>query len=170
MTHERVIANLLVANNGATSLGGTSSPLSPASDRRRFHELRAQARAILIGGNTYRNEPYSSSPLPLYVASRSLPPSHSSQVHILAQSPHDLIERAISDHGAPILIEGGPHFLQPLIEVQDIDVIHITRVALDGDSDFFDEDLLTENYLLTEQASGGVGSSFVTFQIWRASR
>ena len=67
----RVLANLVLGSDGSTTLDGSSKALSSASDRKRFHELRTLASAILIGGNTARTEPYASTPVPLVVVTRS---------------------------------------------------------------------------------------------------
>ena len=66
-----VLANLVLGSDGSTSLDGSSKSLSSTEDRRRFHELRTRASAILIGGNTARTEPYATTPVPLVVITRS---------------------------------------------------------------------------------------------------
>lgn len=166
MSTDRVVANLLLAQNSATTLRGSSAALSPVSDRKRFHELRAQAKALVIGGNTYRNEPYASAPLPLYVASRTLQESGAHLISICKDSPDSIVQRALSDHGGPIMIEGGPKFLTPLINNQQIDRIFITRVSLDGDGDFFDEDLLVRKYHLIDEKFDLAGGTTIAFQTW----
>ena len=167
MSAVRTIANLLLAHNSATTLRGSSTALSPSSDRKRFHALRAQARALVIGGNTYRNEPYAAPPLPLYVASRSLPESISSSLSIFNEAPHQIIRRALADHGEPVLIEGGPTFVTPLIEKQQIDALYVTRVLLQGDGDFFDETILKHGYRLVDESVHEENSNPVAFQIWK---
>ena len=67
----RVLANSVLGSDGSTTLDCSSKALSSASDRKRFHELRALASVILIGGNTARTEPYASTPVPLVVITRS---------------------------------------------------------------------------------------------------
>ena len=44
----KILANLLVAANGATTQGGRSAPLSPPDDRRRFHAIRSRQRRSLL--------------------------------------------------------------------------------------------------------------------------
>jgi riboflavin biosynthesis pyrimidine reductase len=142
----KVMANILLARNLATSLGGSSRALSPESDRIRFHQIRTLAKAILIGGQSYRNEPYSKLSLPLYISSRTLSEGGSSSQFIFNQEPAWLIKRALLEQGCPVLIEGGVNFISSLITQSLIDLLYITRVNQDGDGHFFDESQLLKNY------------------------
>ncbi len=158
----RVIANLVIGQNGATVAQGSSRALTNRADRERFHQLRERARAICIGGATYRAEPYSKSPLPLYVASRESSPSKASSMNFYRLSPTELVELALEKEGAPVLVEGGVRFLKELIEKQRIDEFHITRSPHLGDESFFDKDSLRLNYKCanTEVKTG------VNFELW----
>ena len=142
----KVMANILLARNLATSLGGSSRGLSPESDRIRFHQIRTLAKAILIGGQSYRNEPYSKLSLPLYISSRTLSEGASDSQFIFNQEPAWLIKRALLEQGCPVLIEGGVNFISSLITQSLIDLLYITRVNQDGDGHFFDESQLLKNY------------------------
>ena len=142
----KVMANILLARNLATSLGGSSRALSPESDRIRFHQIRTLAKAILIGGQSYRNEPYSKLSLPLYISSRTLSEGASDSQFIFNQEPAWLIKRALLEQGCPVLIEGGVNFISSLITQSLIDLLYITRVNQDGDGHFFDESNLLKNY------------------------
>ena len=142
----KTMANILLAKNMATSLGGSSRALSPKSDRIRFHQIRTQAKAILIGGQSYRNEPYSKLSLPLYISSRTLNEAVSGNKFIFNQDPAWLINRALLEQGSPVLIEGGVNFISNLITKSLIDLLYITRVNQNGDGHFFDESQLLENY------------------------
>ena len=142
----KVMANILLARNLATSLGGSSRALSPESDRIRFHQIRTLAKAILIGGQSYRNEPYSKLSLPLYISSRTLSEGASDSQFIFNQEPAWLIKRALLEQGCPVLIEGGVNFISSLIAESLIDLLYITRVNKDGDGHFFDESQLLKNY------------------------
>jgi riboflavin biosynthesis pyrimidine reductase len=142
----KVMANILLARNLATSLGGSSRALSPESDRIRFHQIRTLAKAILIGGQSYRNEPYSKLSLPLYISSRTLSEGGSNSQFIFNQEPAWLIKRALLEQGCPVLIEGGVNFISSLITQSLIDLLYITRVNQDGDGHFFDESQLLKNY------------------------
>ncbi len=142
----KTMANILLARNLATSLGGSSRELSPKSDRIRFHQIRTLAKAILIGGQSYRNEPYSKLSLPLYISSRTLNEGAADNKFIFNQDPAWLINRALLEQGYPVLIEGGVNFISSLIAESQIDLLYITRVNQDGDGHFFDESQLLENY------------------------
>lgn len=161
----KVMANILLARNLATSLGGSSRALSPSSDRVRFHQIRKLAKAILIGGQSYRNEPYSRLSLPLYISSRRLSQGTSGSQFIFNQEPAWLINRALLDQGAPVLIEGGVNFISELIPQRVIDLLYITRVNQDGDGHFFDERNLLENY----QRHSIEVIDEVRFEIWRVN-
>lgn len=131
-------ANLVVATNGATTLTGRSKGLSFPEDREQFHSLRSQAKAILIGGATFRTEPYKSSPLPLYIATR-----HGNRARRqYSVSPQELVEIASREVGSPLLIEGGVNFLKPLLVESIVDTFFLTRSKVLGDGDFFAETLL----------------------------
>ena len=151
----QVIANLVVAANGATTMAGRSAPLSSASDRQRFHQIRSKARSIAIGGNTYRSELYGKTKLPVLVATRQVPHERESEglVHFLNNSPVEVIGIALSEYGEPVLVEGGVNFLRPLIEQRLIDAFYITRSRNSGDGNFLDRSLLDTNYELTDSES-----------------
>ena len=142
----KTMANILLARNLATSLGGSSRALSPKSDRIRFHQIRTLAKAILVGGQSYRNEPYSKLSLPLYISSRTLNEGAAGNKFIFNQDPAWLINRALLEQGYPVLIEGGVNFISNLISESLIDLLYITRVNQDGDGHFFDESQLLKNY------------------------
>ena len=142
----KTMANMLLARNLATSLGGSSRELSPKSDRIRFRQIRTLAKAILIGGQSYRNEPYSKLSLPLYISSRTLNEGAAGNKFIFNQDPAWLINRALLEQGYPVLIEGGVNFISSLIAESQIDLLYITRVNQDGDGHFFDESNLLKNY------------------------
>ena len=151
----QVIANLVVAANGATTMAGRSAPLSSASDRQRFHQIRSKARSIAIGGNTYRSELYGKTKLPVLVATRQVPLEREREglVHFLNNSPAEVIGIALSKYGDPVLVEGGVNFLRPLIEQRLIDTFYITRSRNSGDGNFLDRSLLDTNYELTDSES-----------------
>lgn len=158
----RVIANLVIGANGATSARGSSRTLSNKPDRERFHQLRAGVRAICIGGATYRSEPYSNPPIPLYVSSQGLSVAAAASTHIHDLPPIKLVELAVNAEGAPVLIEGGINFLQDLIENEKIDQLHITRSPSRGDENFFDENRLRNHYILSSSESSGE----TKFELW----
>lgn len=175
----KVLANLLVATNGATTKGGRSAPLSPVNDRRRFHAIRSQARALVIGGNTYRHEPYTKTSLPLYIATHQSLAIESLAIESLAteslataefgakkqlwnKAPLEVVNLALAEQGSPILIEGGVRFVEPLIRSKVIDVFYITRSPEAGDGDYFDETDLRTKYHLTDTEIDGD----LRFEVW----
>ena len=161
----QIEANLLVARNKMTSLKGSSRKLSTLEDRKRFHALRKDAGAIAIGGSTYRTEPYSSCPLPLYVAT-TRQGLHQSGVRFLILPPVKLVELARGEIDGKLLIEGGVNFLHELIKSEVIDLIHISRVDQDGDAFEFDENLLRIHYRLVMNERSGE----TQFESWEPLR
>lgn len=162
----RVIANIMVAPNLATTLNQTSKPLRTPEDGLRFHQLRKLAKAILIGGQTYRTEPYRNPPKPLYVSSKSLSEMTSPDLTISADQPIDLIEFALNKHGAPILIEAGPKLLAQLMLNKKLEKLFISRVPHLGDGDFFDQALLESRYSKAKHQI--IGES--AFELWELKK
>jgi riboflavin biosynthesis pyrimidine reductase len=161
----QILANLIIARNGATSIRGSSRPLSTPEDRKRFHALRKGASAIAIGGSTFRTEPYENLKIPLFVATRDSSTEiggSSSDVRFYNLSPLELLQVARKEIEGAILIEGGVNFLRDLIAAQVIDQIYISRVDLDGDDYLLDEEALRLNYRLVSTESIGE----TNFEIW----
>ena len=146
----RVLANLVLGSDGSTTLEGTSKGLSSASDRKRFHELRALASAILIGGNTARTEPYASTPVPLVVITRSgdIPESVRSnpKAHIWELDPVSAANRAGKEFGGNILVEGGMRLIQELLIANQIDELYLTLSKKSGGENVYDLSALTRDF------------------------
>jgi dihydrofolate reductase len=157
----KVRANLVVGSNGMTTKAGSSKPLSNRQDRAKFHELRQISEVILIGGSTFRNEPYSNCPLPLYISSHSQN-FGGENIHSFNLSPVRVLERAVGDGFENILVEGGVAFLSELITEKLIDEFHITRSDKSGDRDELDENSLHANYKLATESKSGE----TKFEIW----
>jgi riboflavin biosynthesis pyrimidine reductase len=156
----KVRANLILASNGATTLNGSSRPLSPKADRERFHLLRSGADVILIGGRTFNGEPYRGIATPLLVASRSLRIEEPG-VEFHNCSPIDLVKLAKIRYQS-ILIEGGVNFLSGILAEKLINQFFLTRVNMNGDGNIFEERDLKDNYSLTsEETLDGL-----SFEIW----
>lgn len=125
-----VFANLVTATDGSTTFGTDSTALSSPRDRSRFHDLRALADAIFIGGNTARTAPYAKTSKPLFVLTRSndLP----SQVAInekaraLNLEPKAALESIFTTGAARILVEGGPGLLKALLTADLLDSFFLT--------------------------------------------
>jgi len=161
----RVIANLLIGANLATCKAGSSKALSFPADRSQFHALRGRASAILIGGATYRAEPYLSTKQPLLVATREpdLATKANPATDFIAADPSALIAIALTRFDPPILIEGGVNFIAPLLKAKLIDELNLTRSTVNGDSQYFNLDLLAHYRQIEERVDPISGGSF---QIW----
>ena len=161
MERERVLANMVIGANGATSLNHDSAELSPPADRTRFHEIRKMSKALVVGGRTFRLERYSKAPLPVYVATQTPTPSTSTSFFFVA-APQIVVRKALENSNGPVLIEGGIRFIAPLLEKGVIDRLFLTRSPISGDGDFFDFEQLHRNYQL--ESSNKVDN--VIFEEW----
>ena len=146
----RVLANLVLGSDGSTTLDGSSKALSSATDRKRFHELRAQASAILIGGNTARSEPYATTPVPLAVITRSgdIPESvrGNPKAQIWELDPISAIKKAGEEFGGNILVEGGINLVQELLIANQIDELYLTLSKKSGGENVYDLSALTRDF------------------------
>ena len=161
MKRERVLANMVIGANGATSLNHDSAELSPPADRKRFHEIRKMSTALVVGGNTFRREHYSKAPMPVYVATQTPTSSTSTSIFIVA-APEMVVRKALEESNGAVLIEGGIRFIAPLLAKGVIDRLFLTRSPISGDGDFFDFENLHRNYQL--EISNKVDD--VTFEEW----
>ena len=154
-----VMANLVIGSDGSTTLVGSSKTLSSPQDRLRFHELRAQASAILIGGNTARNEPYATTPLPLVVISRTgkIPESVLANplLHLWQLDPVSAIQRAHIEFGEKILVEGGIEILKELLAADVIDQLFLTISEKTGGENIYDLSALTRNFTVESSEKFG---------------
>jgi riboflavin biosynthesis pyrimidine reductase len=155
------MANLVIGSNGMSTLAGSSRGLSSPADRARFHQLRQAAEAILIGGSTYRNEPYFKCPIPLYISTRGVE-KQIGKAKFLSLSPVELISKANEDGYSKLLVEGGASFLSDLIKEALIDEFYLTRSSKSGDGNFFSETDLQKNYRVGSESNNGGDC----FQIW----
>ena len=145
-----VLANLVLGSDGSTSLDGSSKSLSSAEDRKRFHELRAQASVILIGGNTARSEPYAQTPVPLVVITRSgeIPDSvrANPKTHVWELDPISAVEKARKEFGGSLLVEGGIRLVQELLLANQIDELYLTLSKISGGENVYDLSALTREF------------------------
>ena len=145
-----VLANLVLGSEGSTSLDGSSKSLSSAEDRRRFHEVRAQASVILIGGNTARTEPYAQTPVPLVVITRSgeIPESvrANPKTNIWELDPISAVEKALKEFGGTVLVEGGIRLVQELLLANQIDELYLTLSKISGGENVYDLSALTREF------------------------
>lgn len=152
-TGATVVASLLVASNGATSLRGGSRDLRTAEDRERFLALRngPDIAAILVGGASAATEPYASAPHPLIVFSRSDEPATfpgATMVSGPVPSIPEFIAQLLRKFTNTILCEGGVELIHLLLADELIDSFFISRVAAAGDGHFLDENLLRSKMTL----------------------
>jgi len=159
-----VLANLVLGSDGSTTLDGSSKSLSSAEDRKRFHELRAQASVILIGGNTARNEPYAETPVPLVVITRSgdIPGSvrDNPKAHIWELDPISAIEKAQKEFGECVLVEGGMNLIQELLIANKIDELYLTLSKKSGGENVYDLSALTREFTV-ESSEKIAGETFL---------
>jgi|LauGreDrversion4_2_1035121.scaffolds.fasta_scaffold69359_1 dihydrofolate reductase len=127
-----VIANLVVSSTGATSKNGSSIGLSSPADRKRFHELRSESDAILIGGSTARREPYKKTPIPLFIITHSLvrlqPKNQlAKQLNLPpAAALQEISNFFAQKERAQILVEAGPKLLTKMIDEGLIKTLYLT--------------------------------------------
>lgn len=152
-----VTANLIVGQDGSTTLNGSSTGLSTAPDRLRFHQLRDHQELIIIGGNTARREPYKRTPIPLYILTHAkirLQPKNQLAKQFQL-TPAQLLAEISNNFQCQqpqinVLVEAGPNLLIQMIDQSLIDYLYLT-VNLDkqGENRISIIDLV-ENFELLE--------------------
>jgi len=159
-----VIANLVLGSDGSTTLDGSSKSLSSANDRKRFHELRAQASVILIGGNTARSEPYALTPVPLVVITKSgdIPESVRSNpmANIWELDPVSAVEKVLNQFGESVLIEGGMKLIEELLVANKIDELYLTLSEKSGGENIYDLSAMTRDFTV-ESSEKLAGETFL---------
>ena len=127
---EIIAANLVVGRDGSTTLGGHSKGLSVPADRERFHEIRRSFDAIVIGGNTARNEPYAKAPLPVVIlTSRGIPDALIEKPDVEAWDlPIDQALAKAKEKYHRVLIESGPALLKAALEAGLVNELFLTIV------------------------------------------
>ncbi|CAB4589629.1 MAG: hypothetical protein F2703_00710 [Actinobacteria bacterium] len=139
-------ASLVVGVDGSTSKAGSSGGVSSKADRSLFLARRREFDLILIGGNTARTEPYSTTPIPVVVLSRSdiSPIADNPQAHLWNLSPSQALVRARDEFGPRILVEGGPSLMRELLKADLIDDFFLTVTEVgDGENTIDWRELLT---------------------------
>ncbi|CAB4607745.1 unannotated protein [freshwater metagenome] len=149
-----VIASLVVGSDGSTSKDGRSAGVSSAADRRAFLARRRNASALLIGGNTARNEPYQKTPVPVVVVSKSMlnPLSNNRNAHWWNCDPVEALARAQRLFGENIVIESGVSIIEELIAAKKIDRLELSVTSVTGGEDKVDyKKLLSKFASITER-------------------
>ena len=142
-----VIASLVVGSDGSTSKGGRSAGVSSAADRRAFLARRRSADALLIGGNTARNEPYQKTPVPVVIISKSMlnPLSNNRLAHWWNCDAGEALERAQRLFGETIVIESGISIIEELISEKKIDRLELSVTSvIDGEDQIDIKKLLSK--------------------------
>lgn len=135
-----VIASLVVGSDGSTSKDGRSAGVSSAADRRAFLSRRRSADALLIGGNTARNEPYQKTPVPVVIVSKSMlnPLSNNRLAHWWNCDPIEALERAQRLFGENVVIESGVSIIEELIASGKVDRLELSVTKITGGEDQVD--------------------------------
>ena len=135
-----IVATLVVGADGSTSKESRSAGVSSPADRKIFLQRRREVDCIIIGGNTARHEPYNRTPVPLVVISRSLvnPVQGNHLASLWNCSPLQAVEKARTQFGENILIEGGITMINELMDHNVIDRIELSVTPALGGEDRID--------------------------------
>jgi riboflavin biosynthesis pyrimidine reductase len=135
-----VIASLVVGSDGSTSKDGRSAGVSSAADRRAFLARRRSADALLIGGNTARNEPYQKTPVPVVIVSKSMlnPLANNRLAHWWNCDPIEALARAQRLFGETVVIESGASIIEELIAAKQVDRLELSVTQVIGGEDPID--------------------------------
>lgn len=146
------IATLVVGRDGSTTKDATSRNISSSVDRAFFLNLRRQVDVIIIGGNTARNEPYSRTPVPLIICSRSSinPVVENEKSELWNCSPGEAIDKARKLFGENVLIEGGARMIVELVKDQKIDHLKLSITEVIGGENVLDWQLLLAKFKYVE--------------------
>lgn len=155
-----VIASLVLGADGSSTLFGTSDTVTTPIDRQRFLARRRQCDAILIGGNTARNERYQRTPVPLVVLSHTRPAllDQNPKAHWWLLSPVEAVARARWEFGNTLSIEGGIAFISELLDAHMISQLELSITAHVGGENKVDYlDLLAHfEKIETEELEGTI--------------
>ena len=143
-----VIASLVVGSDGSTSKDGRSAGVSSAADRRAFLARRRSADALLIGGNTARNEPYQKTPVPVVIVSKSMlnPLSNNRLAHWWNCDPIEALEGAQRLFGQTVVIESGVTIIEELIAAKKVDRLELSVTQVSGGEDVVDYQVLLNKF------------------------
>ena len=153
-----IVATLVVGIDGSTSKESRSAGVSSPADRKIFLQRRREVDCIIIGGNTARHEPYNRTPVPLVVISRSLVnPVQGNHLALLWNcSPVQAVEKARTQFGPKILIEGGISMINALVENKVIDRLELSVTQVSGGDDRIDwKELIAQFSHCTSQGIDG---------------
>ena len=153
----QVVATLVVGSDGSTAKDGSSRGVTSTLDRARFLERRRLVDAILIGGNTARNEPYRKTPVPVVVVSTSMinALADNRQAYWWNTSPSEALERARRLFGPNILIEAGASIINELIASGEVDRLELSVTQVTGGQDRIDIQEMLSQFTHVENVTEG---------------
>jgi riboflavin biosynthesis pyrimidine reductase len=149
-----VQANLVVGADGSTTINGSSNGLSSVIDRERFHKLRQSAQAILIGGNSARNEPYAKTSIKLIVLSTDKNLENMLKnplAEVWNETPLAALEKLSLMGVMRVLVEGGAKLLTPLLTAKAVDDFFLTKTRKIGGENKVDLSNLLSGYNLVSK-------------------
>lgn len=154
------IASLVLGADGSSTIRGTSEMITTPLDRQRFLARRRKCDAIVIGGNTARNERYEKTPVAVIVLSHARPSllDRNPKAHWWALSPIEAVARAQEEFGENLSIEGGIALLSTLLEADLITQLELSVTSHTGGENKIDYvDLLAHfEKVTTEQLEGTI--------------
>lgn len=147
-------ASLVVGVDGSTTRAHTSLGISSPADRAAFLLRRRSFDAIIVGGNTARNEGYSRTPVPLVIISRSMisPVPENELAHLWNMPVIDAIERARAEFGHNILIEAGVSIIEELLAGNLIDSFFLTVTPASEGENLVDWRNILEKFVHIEKS------------------
>lgn len=150
-----VIASFLIGRNGASTLGGISSPLSTPVDRQRFLARHRTAGAFIIGKKSATSESYEKSSQPIFVFTRTkekLELPHPLMQQITLRNDLSEIVRLLDQRiDGDIVVEAGGTLLLAIAETGVIDELELTISPIDGDGDFVSVEVLLQHFTNVEE-------------------
>ena len=149
-----ISASLVVGCDGSTTKSNSSIGISSPADRAAFLARRRTFDAIIIGGNTARNEGYSRTPVPLVIISRSpiSPVPENDLAHLWNMPISDAIQRASKEFGTNILIEAGASIVKELLDSNLIDSFFLTVTPASGGENLIDWQIILKKFTYIEKS------------------
>ncbi|MFM6940484.1 MAG: hypothetical protein ACKOXI_00685 [Candidatus Planktophila sp.] len=152
-----VIASFLIGRNGASTLGGISSPLSTPADRARFLARHRSAGAFIIGKKSAAIESYENSAQPVFVFTRTrekLEFPHPSMQQITVRDDLSEITRLLDQRiEGDIVVEAGAELLLAMLKTGAISQLELTISPIDGDGHFVSEEELLQHFNSVEEVN-----------------
>jgi riboflavin biosynthesis pyrimidine reductase len=155
-----VISSLVLGADGTSTISRNSDLVTTPIDRQRFLARRRECDAILIGGNTARNERYQRTPVPLVVLSHNRPAllDQNSKAHWWMLSPSEAVARAQWEFGNNLSIEGGIALISELLKANLLTHLELSITPHTGGEDKVDYlDLLSHfEKIQTDEIEGTI--------------